>query len=354
MKHTLLKSIAIGSTLLIAGSALATNVSDKLPKLSGYIQTGYNYGNKYAGDKSTFQMKRMRVCIDKKISDRFDFRTQMEMFSGSKDQHGKSVISVMDAFVNAHVNKAINFRIGQYYLPFGFENYDLSPSSVETIDFSNICYRMICRNPASASANFIDYGRDAGVMLYGDLFHNERKDFDYVSYQLSLTNGRLPLTVDDNKSKDISSRLTFRPIKNLRIIGSYNYSEPKGELKEHAPMHRFQVGAWYFDPQGLTLRGEYAHLQSKEDVADLKEDGAYILAGYKIGKFLPVARWEMYRDKKNKASVINKDMFVAGLTYYLLPKAKLQLNYTFTKYTNDVTVMNGDGHGVALMCLIHF
>lgn len=32
----------------------------------------------------------------------------------------------MDAFVNAHITDALHFRAGQYYLPLGFENYDIS------------------------------------------------------------------------------------------------------------------------------------------------------------------------------------------------------------------------------------
>ena len=50
----------------------------------------------------------------------------------------------MDAFVTAKISKAFQVRVGQYYLPLGYENYDLSPSTLETVDFSNICYRMVC------------------------------------------------------------------------------------------------------------------------------------------------------------------------------------------------------------------
>ena len=127
---------------------LLNKILSKLPKVSGYIQTGYNYGDKNGDNRSSFQLKRMRVLLDKKISNTFDFRAQFECFSGSTDggAYKKKVITVMDAFVSAHINKAINFRAGQYYLPLGFENYDISPATLETVDFSNICYRMVCRN----------------------------------------------------------------------------------------------------------------------------------------------------------------------------------------------------------------
>ena len=115
-----------------------------LPKFSGYIQTGYNWGDKNGDNRSSFQLKRMRLIIDKKVSKTFDFRAQLECFSGSVDNsaYKKKVITVMDAFVNAHITDALHFRAGQYYLPLGFENYDISPATLETVDFSNICYRM--------------------------------------------------------------------------------------------------------------------------------------------------------------------------------------------------------------------
>ena len=145
---------------------LLNKILSKLPKVSGYIQTGYNYGDKNGDNRSSFQLKRMRVLLDKKISNTFDFRAQFECFSGSTDggAYKKKVITVMDAFVSAHINKAINFRAGQYYLPLGFENYDISPATLETVDFSNICYRMVCRN-AISSADLIDYGRDLGSYI---------------------------------------------------------------------------------------------------------------------------------------------------------------------------------------------
>ena len=53
---------------------LLNKILSKIPKVSGYIQTGYNYGDKNGDNRSSFQLKRMRVLLDKKISNTFDFR----------------------------------------------------------------------------------------------------------------------------------------------------------------------------------------------------------------------------------------------------------------------------------------
>lgn len=362
MFNKIIKTLLIATSLLAATTASAAGEKApaaakhndgllSMPKISGYLQAGYSYGDKHAGNKSTFQMKRMRLFMTKKINDTFDFKTQLELFGGSKDQHGKSLITVMDAYFNAHVNKAVNFRLGQYFLPFGFENFDISPATLEVINFSNICYRMICRNSISYP-DVIDYGRDAGVMIYGDLFHNDDKDFDIMSYQLSVTNGRLPLTVDDNKSKDITGRLTIRPVKNLRIIGSYNYGETPNAVNKHNKQQRYGFGAWYFEPAGLTLRGEYAAIHSATDQGNINEKAAYLLAGYRFGKVLPVVRYEMYRDTKHKASAINKDQILAGVSYEFNKAVKFQLNYSYNMYADDVD--SKDGSGIDIMAIVKF
>lgn len=141
-------------------------------------------------------MKRMRLIIDKQVSKTFDFRAQLECFSGSVDNsiYKKKVITVMDAFVNAHITDALHFRAGQYYLPLGFENYDISPSTLETVDFSNICYRMVCRN-AISSADLIDYGRDLGLWLTGDSFQKQRSKVQLFKLSI-IINERLSPDVE--------------------------------------------------------------------------------------------------------------------------------------------------------------
>lgn len=337
------------------------HVVSMMPKISGYVQTGYNWGDKNGDNRSSFQMKRLRLFLDKKISKTFDIRAQFEVFSGSTDgtPYNKKVMTVMDIFANAYLHKSLNFRIGQYYLPLGFENYDLSPSTLEMVDFSNINLRMVCRN-AISTPNLIDYGRDIGIMAYGDFFENKEKEFNYLSYNLSLTNGYLPTLTDDNKSKDFVGRLTFRPIKKLRIMGSFNWGEyervnKKGIVEKHLPMNRFITGAWYNDPNGLVLRSEYGYIKS--DKANIEEAGFYALAGYHINNFLPVVRWDNYRDKTNKVSANNRDNILIGLTYNIDKDIKIQFNYIHSIYPDrvkDAGTRSDSGNSIVLMLMAKF
>lgn len=334
-----------------------------MPHVYGYMQAGYAYGDKNGGDLSSFQMKRMRILFDKKLSNYFDVNAQFEIFSGSTDaQYKKKVMAVVNAYIDGHVNKAINFRLGQFHLPFGYETYDISGATSETIDFSAISNWIESRNPISYP-DYVDFGTDIGIMLYGSLFKNKTEDFDYLNYNLSVTNGNLATQNDNNKSKDVVGRIDVRPIKKLRITASYNWGEYKQygdtpeETKSYVPMGRVVAGAWYNDPQGLVLRSEYAYVQSNE--ANVKEDGLYVLGAYTFGKFQPVARWDMYRNRKDKYTANNRDAYLVGCNYNINKSIRLQANYTYFAYTKEVKdkvlgSKTDNGNLFQIMCLARF
>lgn len=326
-------------------------VLKKLPAISGYLQTGWNYSTAGKGT-SSFQAKRLRFIVDDAISNIFSLRLQLELFngiSGSTNGNGQKNVQVMDAFATAKISDAFKIRAGQFYLPLGYENYDVSPATLETVDFSNICYRMVCRNPISY--NFVDYGRDLGIMIMGDLFPNVQEGFNYLSYNLAITNGSLPSEDDNNKSKDFVTSLEIRPIKFLNLKGSFNWGKYAGSLQDpnattkiyqYQGMTRYILGAWYDNPTGIDLRTEYGHMQSKDQGAFIiKENGFYVLTGYHAGNFLPILRYELYRDDISKTSTNNYNRILCGLTYQINKSIKIQANYNYTKYTDKAKAAIG-------------
>lgn len=365
MKQMLFSALLLGGALSVSNGAFAEAAPDsiastqqetskweqilsKLPKISGYLQSGYNY-NSLGDGSSSFQAKRLRLIMDGNVHEKVSFRLQLEAFngiSGSTNGNGQKNIQVMDAFATVKLCPAFQVRVGQFYTPMGYENYDLSPATLETVDFSNICYRMVCRNPISY--DFSDYGRDLGVMLIGDLFRNEDKGFSYLSYNLALTNGSLQMMDDNNKSKDIIAALTVRPFQYFSIKGSFNWGENKGVLNgeafKHQPTTRGFIGAWYNDPNGLDLRTEYGYMGSSKDGRDIiKENSFYALAGYRVGKFLPVTRYDMYRDKVNETSLNNYDRILVGVTWNAIKHMKIQANYAHSFYTDKAKEASNGG-----------
>ena len=318
---------------------------EKLPKISGYLQSGWNYTSNANSSTSSFQARRRRLLLDGKVGEKVDFRLQIEAFngiSGSTNGNGQKNLQVMDAFATWKIVPEFKVRVGQFYTPLGYENYDISPATLETVDFSNIVYRMACRNPYEY--NLVDYGRDLGIMFIGDAF-DSGKGFSYLHYDVAITNGSIPCKDDSNQSKDIYVSLTVRPFKYFNIKGTYNWGEYKSvELAggkgvgsgSYNPMNRFVVGAWYDNPKGLNLRAEYGHMKSAVGGVDVvKENGAYVLAGWHRGKFLPIVRWDMYEDCVNTGTANNYNRILLGCTYQIFKNMKLQVNYGHFMYSGD-------------------
>ncbi len=341
-----------------------------MPKVSGYLQTGWNFTKNDKSSSSSFQAKRLRLIMDGNVGEKVAFRLQIEAFNGiagSTNGNGQKNIQVMDAFATYTVSPAFKIRAGQFYTPLGYENYDISPATLETVDFSNIVYRIACRNPYEY--NLVDYGRDLGVMLIGDL-GDSGKGFKYFHYDVALTNGSIPCKDDRNKSKDLYASVTIRPFKNFNVKATYNWGEyssqalaggtgvaaPTGANK-YNPMSRMVAGAWYKDPNGLDIRGEYGMMKSKVDGTQVVDEaGAYVLVGYQVGKWLPIVRWDMYQDKVRETTANNYNRICAGLTFNPIKNVKIQLNYGHTMYKDAAKAALGydTNEQVQLMGLFKF
>ena len=323
-----------------------------MPKISGYLQTGWNWTHNKNTSSSSFQAKRLRLIMDGKVGEKVDFRLQIEAFNGiagSTNGNGQKNLQVMDAFATWKIIPEFKIRAGQFYTPLGYENYDISPATLETVDFSNIVYRMACRNPYEY--NLVDYGRDLGLMFMGDI-GDSGKGFRYFHYDVALTNGSLPCKDDRNKTKDLYLSATIRPFKNFNVKATFNWGEYNPTVlnggrgvgldvdgtpvSKYMPMTRFVAGAWYNDPNGLDLRGEIGLMKSKKnDVKYVDELGAYVFAGYHAGKFLPMVRWDMYKDDLNKTTANNYDRILLGCTYQLFKNVKLQVNWGHFMYKSE-------------------
>jgi len=367
---------SVNETAVTTETAITDSVAQKeqttwekiishMPKFSGYLQTGWNWSKTSAtGSKasSSFQAKRLRLIMDGNVGEKVDFRLQIEAFNGiagSTNGNGQKTVQVMDAFATLKLMPELKIRAGQFYTPLGYENYDISPKTLETVDFSNIVYRMACRNPYEY--NVIDYGRDLGVMIMGDAF-DSGKGFRYLHYDLALTNGSLPTKDDRNSSKDVYASVTVRPMKYFNIKTTYNYGRYSTQniggstgvgSGKYSPMNRMVVGAWYNDPQGLDLRAEYGLMKSKVDgIKFIDEQGAYFLAAYHLNKWLPMVRWDMYKDSSeqgaagvvtgnNKTTTNNYNRILLGVNYQLYKNVTIQFNYHHYFYNKDVEAANG-------------
>ena len=287
-----------------------------------------------------------------------DYKMQFEGFSSSADQQGKALITVQDMYLRAKIRPQIHIWAGQFPVPLTIENYDISPGTLEVPNFSHAILKMVCRNAVSG---YNTYGRDCGLQATGAFLH--RDGWDMFTYNLALFNGSQMNRPDDNKSKDIVARLTFFPLRELRISGSVNWGEYTNNTvsKDYIPMTRYAAGFWY-DSEHILVRAEYAHTGSSAAYTDkttgektrgkVDEQMYYLIAGYKFkGKYMPVIRYDVFNGKRNTylpGSVGKQQDFLVGFLYMPIPRLKAQAAWTLSKYS-AAGAKNGNGFEVALI-----
>ena len=171
-------------------------------ELHGYAQGGYSYDD-IAGTTSTFNLKRTLFWAKARVTDRFSFLF-MHDFS--------SVVQEYYLDYRFSNDNSVNVRLGQFKHSYSMEN-PLSPTALELIDvYSQAVLYLAGEGPDPL--NGVNYGRDLGLMLYGDLFDNK------LHYELALMNGQGINRKDSNSDKDVIVKLEYKPIEHLRIVGS--------------------------------------------------------------------------------------------------------------------------------------
>lgn len=303
----------------------AKDAISKVPRFSGYAQIGYIWQDDNGSDISTFKVNRVRLILDGDISKIFDYRIQVEGFSNSLDSNNKAMLSIQDMFIRAKLRPEIALQIGQFPIPLSMENYDISPGTLEPINFSSIVNRMVCRNAVTGVSH---YGRDVGVMALGSLFN--RGDYNLLSYNVAVFNGSQMNQADDNRLKDIVGRVTVQPLRELKISASFNWGQYTMQNTKNlsANLARYVVGGVY-KCESFIVRGEYGYQYS--DKASVKEEMYYILAGYNISdKIMPIFRYDVFNDKKIVAGKQNN--YLLGVVYSPITRLRVQANYTITKY----------------------
>lgn len=178
----------------------------RLPEISGYVQTGYEWSE----SSSTFFIKRVRLNLAGRIAEKLDYRVQIE-FCGPK---------IVDAYLRYRPFDELHLQLGEYKIPFSIENTEYVPLKYEFIEYPLSLRKLMgFSDVCGLSAT----GRDMGAMLGGGLFH--RRGYSIVSFNLGVFNGEGLNTRDRNRSKDVVARLTLRPARGLQIAGSGYWGE---------------------------------------------------------------------------------------------------------------------------------
>lgn len=287
-------------------------ILDRLPKISGYLQTGYEWSE----TSSTFFIKRMCLSLTGDISKKIDYRVQAE-FSSPR---------IIDAYIRYRPFEQLNFQLGEYKLPFSIENTTYAPTKYEFIEYPLSLRRLMGFNDVSGLSAT---GRDMGAMLYGGFFN--RKGYSLLSYNLGVFNGEGLNIKDQNKSKDFVARLMLQPVRGLQIAGSYYWGEYGADYLKRV---RYGVGACY-DEGLLVLRAEWiAGTTGIPTGGEFDSGGWYAVGGWRVTpSLMPVVRYDTFLENTSE-DTSRQTNYTAGIVWQPLKFLRCQINYTYEDYAS--------------------
>lgn len=299
-----------------------TVVSTKPIKVSGYTQFRYR-DDQTPKTANGFDIRRARLTVSGDITDRFDYRTQIEL-------SGKSPF-LLDATLGYKVNPYLKLTAGQFTVPFSLENVT-SNLKLETINRSQVVEALVARSKDVIGNH---NGQDIGVQAGGSW---TRKDRVLLDYAFGIFNGAGINTSDNNEEKDFAGRVVFHPVKGLDVGASYydgagNYGTPnKDQNRDRAGL---ELAYAY---ENLSLKGEY--IVGNDGKTD--KNGWYLQAGYFFipKKLQGVVKYDTFNPDADK-SKDETNVTTLGLNWAFNKWSFLQVSYELkdeagTKVNNNV------------------
>jgi hypothetical protein len=283
-------------------------------ELHGYAQGGYSYDDN-GKTSSSFNLKRTLFWAKARVTDRFSFLF-MHDFS--------SVVQEYYLDYRFSKDKSLNVRLGQFKHSYSMEN-PLSPTMLELIDvYSQAVLFLAGEGPDPL--NGVNYGRDLGMMVYGDLFNNK------IHYELAVMNGQGINRKDLNTDKDLIVHLEYKPTEHFRIVGTAQKGRghavgtaawnPSVNLGDNYRRDRVSLGAEWKSKE-LNVRAEY--LGGKD--GDVDSYGGYVTASVPVAKGLDIVASADYYDRNTDMDYYQTNL-TGGLQYWFYKKCRLQLQYT--------------------------
>lgn len=324
-----LESLAAEVAALKAHSAAHTARLDRIPRISGYVQAGYEWSD----ESSSFFIKRVRLDLRGDIARKLDYRVQLEFASSPK---------IVDAYLQYRPFRQLNFKLGEYKIPFTIENTDYVPLKFELIEYPLALQRLMgFAEPIGGRMDggvmqggetLKDTGRDMGLTLYGTLVECEGRAL--LSYDVGVLNGAGINLKDNNRSKDVVTRLMFRPVRGLTLSGSWYGGEYGADCLER---QRVSAGVCYDRGRGV-VRGEWiggrtGYAATEEYAAGtFDSSGWYVLGGVRLTPTLmPVVRYDTLLPDTASADS-RQTNWTAGILWCPVKPLRCQLNYTYEHY----------------------
>ena len=339
LRHLLLMVVALAIGVSAQAQTKGEKIkefADKYLRLSGYLQAGFKW-EQSDDPETSFYVHRARLSITGDAAqEKIDYRLQVDMAGTPK---------ICDLYFRYKPLNALNLQIGQFKIPFSYENENCGPTTVEFIEYSYIT-TYLARNDDRYDG-IKATGRDIGFQIYGGFI--EHDGYNVINYNLGVFNGNgINSPKDHNSSKDYITRLVIKPfVKGLAVTGSFMYAETEYANVEYMKSPRWAVGVIY-DSRHWVARSEYAEAMFGKE----RTRAFYALGGYHFEKPVSIfARYEfingVYSTKvKNefgeddyKTKLMDEQRIQLGVAYKPFRFLRIQSNLSYTMpFMADVPV----------------
>ncbi len=315
-------------------------------KIFGFIQPQVEYKildkDGFGGDKNSYSyyFNRARIGVRGSIPYDFSYYFVTEMAPIQNKSHGLAG-TICDAFITyKRFAPYLKVSVGQFK----------TQISAEQLQGCHKLYTIKRSLPVSSMAGPV---RDMGIMFSGSidtLFGENLKDF--IGYTFGVMNGTGRNVFENNLEKDITARLTLKPLSFLTIGGNYRHGKM---LLEGSKATRTTYGVdLTFKYSNLFLQGEYLYANNEGKsvigggcggdpviVEAADQSGFFFMAAYMTPwDFQPVIKYESFDpdiDATATPDVYVENILTFGLNYYFNDKVRAQLNYLY-KAEEDANV----------------
>ena len=312
-------AIGFGAQAQTAGEKVKA-FADQYLRLSGYLQGGYRW-DENSDPSNTFYLHRARLSLTGDIAnDKVDYRLQVDWAGSPK---------ICDLYFRYKPLNGLNLELGQFKIPFSYENENCGPTTVEFIEYSYIT-TYLARNNARYDG-IAATGRDFGFQIYGGFI--QREGYNIINYNLGVFNGNGINAKDTNSSKDLIARVVVKPFKGFAVTGSYMYAETNFAGNKYMKSPRWAAGIIY-DSRHWVARSEYAEAKFGNNLTR----AFYALGGYHFEKPWSVfARYEFIADDYR---IMDEQRVQLGAAYKPFKFLRLQSNLSYV-----MPYMASEGNG---------
>lgn len=324
-----------------------------VPQFGGYLIGRAQYTNdRTSKNGGGFDLRMVRGYVKGTILDEWNYYIQLEYSGAPGVDKG---VRLLDAYGEWKRFPEFSVKFGQMKRVFTFEN----PYSPWDTGFGN--YSQLVQKLAGMSDRVGEHssgGRDAGIVVQGDLFPAE--DHRWLHYQVGVYNGQGINHSDENKQKDVIGGLWVSPTKELQI-GAFGWTGRYTRNNVTVDRNRMAYGIKY--EGDWTVRAEYATSQGgKTDnrFAATRADAWYVSVGAPLCKKLKAyAVWDVYRDEKT--SDTQNALYTLALNYRLWKNLMIQGTYSYTdgsqaaySDTGERSVSKNNYHTAMLQLYVRF